>query len=393
MEFLRDTKIDFMRGRRVWFTISTLALVASMVLLFGQQRLNVGIDFAGGTQLIVKFKDEPDVDQLRGLLAQAGLTAAGIQRYGEPADREVIIKTPLKEDPADEDAEEGSRELVVESFDRALNADRDNRPDLNHLGRDGVTGMLVDANPDGIAADEPERLREHYASAADAIVDFREREGVLTAWEQLRTGTGLSTAVLEALEQRAYLGDFIVLSAENVGPQVGAELRTKGVLAVVFSLIGMLAYIWVRFELRFGLGALVASFHDVMICLGAFALAGYEFNLTTVAAFLTVVGYSVNDTVVIFDRVRENMRQTRRESLERVLNRSLNETLSRTILTSGTTLLATLALFVLGGEVIRGFAFVLLIGVIMGTYSTMFMASPVVLWWENRFGGGRRSAT
>jgi preprotein translocase subunit SecF len=178
---------------------------------------------------------------------------------------------------------------------------------------------------------------------------------------------------------------------ENVGPQIGEELKTKGILAVVMSLIGMLAYIWLRFELRFGIGALMASVHDVLVCLGLFALAGFEFNLTTIAAFLTLVGYSVNDTVVIFDRVRENMNKNRRQPLIEVMNESLNQTLSRTVLTSGTTLLAVTCLLIFGGDVLRGFAFVLTVGIVVGTYSSVYIASPFALLWEQMFGSDRRA--
>jgi preprotein translocase subunit SecF len=188
------------------------------------------------------------------------------------------------------------------------------------------------------------------------------------------------------------VGTFALLGAENVGPQVGRELRIKGIWAVILSLVGMLVYIWIRFELRFGIGAVLASFHDVMVVLGLYALMDYEFNLTTVAAFLTLVGYSVNDTVVIFDRVRENLRLTRRVPLLEVINRSVNETLSRTVLTSGTTLLATTALFIWGGDVLRGFAFVLTAGIIVGTYSSVYMASPFVILWEELFSRRRAAA-
>jgi preprotein translocase SecF subunit len=156
------------------------------------------------------------------------------------------------------------------------------------------------------------------------------------------------------------------------------------VLAVVLSLLGMMAYIWWRFEFRFGVGAMIASAHDVIVTLGLYALLGYEFNLTTIAAFLTLVGYSVNDTVVIFDRVRENMRKPKRLPLTQVINEAINETLSRTIMTASTTLLAVLALFLVGGEVLRGLSFVLLFGIIIGTYSTIYVASAMVLFWEGR---------
>ncbi len=190
---------------------------------------------------------------------------------------------------------------------------------------------------------------------------------------------------------KAKYPDFEVRSTENVGPQVGAELRKKGLLAVIASMLGMLVYIWFRFELRFGIGALMAVVHDVLVTLGLFAIFGFEFNLTTVAAFLTLVGYSVNDTVVVFDRVRENMRRSRRAPLVEIMNLSLNQTLSRTLLTGGTTLTACLALMILGGEVLSGFAFILFVGVIVGTYSSIYIASPFALLWEKYFGREARA--
>jgi preprotein translocase subunit SecF len=177
---------------------------------------------------------------------------------------------------------------------------------------------------------------------------------------------------------------FEVRRIESVGPKVGKELRQKGAWSVIAATIMMGVYIWVRFELRFGLGAVVALIHDVLVTIGALMIANYEFDLTIVAALLTVVGYSVNDTVIVCDRVRENMRKIKRESLESIINTSINETLSRTIITTGTAILVLLALFILGGGVIRPFAFALLVGFFSGVYSTIFIASPVVLMWEKR---------
>ncbi|PYQ54842.1 MAG: protein translocase subunit SecF [Acidobacteria bacterium] len=177
-----------------------------------------------------------------------------------------------------------------------------------------------------------------------------------------------------------------MLGIENVGPQIGGELRRQGFLAVVMSMLGMLAYIWFRFELRFGIGAVMASIHDVVVTLLFFWAFGFEFNLITVAAFLTLIGYSTNDTAVIFDRVRENMRKSRRKPLIEVMNESINETLSRTIMTGGLTFLTVLALLILGGDVLRGFAFVMTVGIIVGTYSSVYVASPFALLWERYFG-------
>ncbi|MGN6733501.1 MAG: protein translocase subunit SecF [Candidatus Binatia bacterium] len=194
----------------------------------------------------------------------------------------------------------------------------------------------------------------------------------------------LSELIKEKLTKQFGSGGFEIRRIESVGPKVGSELRQKGALSVIAATIMMGVYIWLRFELRFGLGAVVALIHDVLVTIGALIVANYEFDLTIIAALLTVVGYSVNDTVIVCDRVRENMRKIKRESLETIINTSINETLSRTIITTGTAILVLLALFVLGGGVIRPFAFALLVGFFSGVYSTIFIASPVVLLWEKR---------
>ena len=176
-----------------------------------------------------------------------------------------------------------------------------------------------------------------------------------------------------------------VRRVEMVGPQVGEELRRKGLLAIIYAMIGILFYITWRFEFRFALGAVAALFHDVIITVGIFSLTGREFTLPVLAAILTIVGYSLNDTIVVYDRIRENLRKMVRKKLELVINTSINETLSRTILTSGTTLFVVLALLILGGGIIHDFAFALIIGVIVGTYSSIFVASPILIFWEERF--------
>ncbi len=191
--------------------------------------------------------------------------------------------------------------------------------------------------------------------------------------------SGASEILTHALQEKFGKDAFQVLRVELVGPRVGKELRERAILAVIFSTLMMGAYIWFRFELRFGIGAAVALVHDVIITMGALSLLNYEFDLTVVAALLTVVGFSVNDTVIVSDRIRENLRKFRRESLPEIVNRSINETLSRTILTTGTAVLVILALFFLGGNVIRAFAFTLLVGFLIGTYSSIYIASPIVL--------------
>jgi preprotein translocase subunit SecF len=198
----------------------------------------------------------------------------------------------------------------------------------------------------------------------------------------------ISTKVQKGLVGKFGEQAFEVRRVETVGPKVGKDLRQKAILAVLFSTIMMGVYIAFRFEPRFGLGAATALLHDVIITAGALSLLNYEFDLTTVAALLTVVGFSVNDTVIVCDRIRENMRKMRREGLASIINKSINETLSRTIITTGTAVLVVIALFLLGGEVIHGFAFALLVGFIIGTYSSIYVASPIVLWFER---GGQKA--
>jgi len=384
MEIFTDTNINFMKYRRQWTTVSIVLVLLSLFVVLVRGHLNLGIDFAGGTQLTIKFAEAPQVDELRGLLSDAGIGDAQIQRYGAEIDNEVIIKTPVIKG-----SEEGSREQIVAVLNTAFNGDGSGF-DLNQRGADSLTAHLVSLDPDAVG-DDDEARQAHYSEVAAHIMTLRQRDGLLTSWSDLDGEVVISGAVRRALEASAEIGTFAVLGAENVGPQIGKELRSKGLWAVGLSLFGMLMYIWFRFELRFGISALVAVVHDVLVTLGLFALMRFEFNLTTVAAFLTLVGYSVNDSVVVFDRVRENLMRSRVEPLVDLMNRSINQMLSRTILTSGTTLLAVGSLLFLGGEVLRGFGFIMTVGVIAGTYSSIYIASPFALLWEDWFGRAART--
>jgi preprotein translocase subunit SecF len=384
MEFFRDTNIQFMKYRKYWVVVSVVLLVISIFAVFVHGKLNLGIDFAGGTQLTLKFNESPEVDRLRSLVEGTGVRDAQIQRFGAAEDNEVLVKTPSLED-----SEEGSRGLVVDSLLEAY-PPSGTGPDLNRVGPEAVADLLLNRDPDDLAALDPQGARDQYLQTAEAIIEVRRDSGLIESFDQIAGAPGVSEAALDVLRKGASIGQFAILGAENVGPQIGAELRQKGIMAVLSSLIGMLAYIWFRFELRFGIGALVAVVHDVLIVLGFYALADFEFNLTTIAAFLTLIGYSVNDTVVVFDRVRENLRRSRSRTLEETMNLSINQTLSRTVLTSGTTLLALGCLLFLGGDVLRGFAFILTVGIVVGTYSSIYVASPFALLWEQVFGGAAR---
>jgi preprotein translocase subunit SecF len=384
MELLRHTNIDFMKYRKHWITVSIILMAVGALAIigafFGFEPLNFGIDFAGGTQMTLRFRQRPEVDDLRKLLEGAGMGAAMIQRYGDAGSNDVMIKTAVSKG-----TEEGNRDHIVAALDRKFNQGQSGKPDLNRIDSAGITQLLLQSDPDHVAAQGVAAARTHYEAAAEALLKERRKDGIFKGWDRV-TAAGVSPAVAAALQQSAYLGDYGVLGVENVGPQIGRELRSQGFWAVALSLLGMLCYIWFRFELRFGIGAVMASLHDVLVTFGLFSLFRFEFNLTTVAAFLTLIGYSVNDTVVIFDRIRENMRKSRRRPLLEVMNESINQTLSRTIMTSGLTLLTCAALLALGGDVLRGFAFVMTIGIIVGTYSSIYIASPFALLWEQLFG-------
>jgi len=195
---------------------------------------------------------------------------------------------------------------------------------------------------------------------------------------------GFSLQILNALEQTYEKGNVDVRRVEMVGPQVGKDLRNKGLQALLYALLGILVYVSWRFEFRFAVGAIIALAHDVMITLAAFSVFGKEIDLPIIAAFLAIIGYSLNDTIIVYDRIRENLGKHHKENFAFIVNRSINETLSRTLLTSGTTLLVVLALFVLGGGVIHNFAFAMLVGILVGTYSSIFVASPILIYWEER---------
>ncbi len=384
MDFLRNTKFDFMKYRRFWMAFSAVVMVLGLVAVFFLDRLNLGIDFAGGTQLTLKFREQPDLQELRALIAGAGVGEPQIQRFGAAGANEVMVRTPIVEG-----SEEGSSARLLELLGGRYNAEAAGKPDLNLVGAAAVAQLLAGADPDNVGGD-PAGLQARYQATAEALMAARKEAGIFASWEEVAAAPGLSPAAAEVLRRDAALGSFALLATENVGPQVGSELRRRGLLAVFGALIGMMLYIWVRFELRFAVGATMAGLHDVLITLGIYAMMGYEFNLTTIAAFLTLIGYSINDTVVTFDRVRENMRKRRGRDMITMLNDSLNQMLSRTLLTGGTTLAASLMLWQFGGEAIKGFAFIIFAGILVGTYSSIYIASPFALLWEEWFGAGGR---
>lgn len=377
MRFFQNANYDFLKYRKHWAVVSTLLSLLGLSVVVFHRGLNVGIDFQGGTQIVAQFLKPPTADELRKSMAEAGLGDATIQGYGSQNPDQFMIRTRLHGNQ-----EEGQEQEIIGALDKIYNPGNHPSFDINKGGAEGLAALLFEADPLQLKAGDPTAARDAYTEVAQSILAVR-RQGVVRDFQQLASVKGMTPEILQALKQRTYIGNFAVLSREVVGPTVGAELRQRGILAVVMSMLAMLVYIWIRFELRFGIGAVIALIHDVLVTLGLYALFGFEFNLTTIAAFLTLVGYSVNDSVVVFDRVREMLRKSRRMPFEKLLNDAVNMTLSRTILTASSVFLACLALLFLGGEVLRGFSFVMTVGVIVGTYSSVFVAASFALLWEN----------
>jgi len=384
MDIVKNPNVDWLGLKWIFISISLvlMVIVAVSVLSGG---LNLGVDFTGGTLVYVTFTEEPQLERIRQTLSQADLQAEEVIRFDELSRNEVQIRMMGVED-------EEAQDLTLESNQvfEALRQEYDKsqvetgRLDLNNVSRSALSARLQELNPENSSEEQPlSESSEHYRELADKIIDYRtDQSGLIGDFSELDS-LEIPTAVVKTLSEESYLGSFTVISVESVGPKVGQELRTRARTAVGLSLLGMLLYIAFRFWPIYGFAALVALFHDVFITLGAFSLTQREISLTVVAALLTLVGYSINDTIVVFDRVRENLRLMRRSDLGTIINASINQTLNRTIMTSGMTFLAVFSLYLFGGQVLQGFSFALVIGIIVGTYSSIAIASPIVLWWQS----------
>lgn len=296
IEIIKNTKIDFM-GKRVYaLTFSAVLSIIGLMAIVQVARgvANLGIDFAGGAAIQVRFNEYVPLQEIRQALTQGGIADFDLQDL--ITENKVLVKTK---------------------------------------------------------------------KGGETLGDFSEK-------------------IVSILSQRFSENKFTVDSATEIGPKVGARLRKNALLAIIAAVIGILIYIWWRFQFRFGIGATIATFHDVLAVLGVFYILNREINLIVVSALLMIAGYSLTDTVVVFDRIRENMKKMHKESAYTTINQSINEVLSRTIITSLTTLFAASALFLFGGEVIHDFALAIMLGIIIGTYSSIFVASPIVLMWEKK---------
>jgi preprotein translocase subunit SecF len=382
VEFFRNPNIDFLGKKWYFLAFSLVFSVAGIFSMLFWHGIPWGVDFRGGTLVYVKFAHTPDDNAIRAAMDRANLRNAKIQRFGQASNNEVLI---------DLDVQETNEQALDRGKTQIINALETNAPsgkqDLNNASSLTIKNFLVEKDPLRLGSEAEQK----YMAQAQAIVNFRDKSqgGVLSSMDQLKAVA--DPAVVSALSEGFFLSDFGVRNVEIVGPQVGGQLRKQALLATIYSLLGMLIYLGFRFEWIYGIAAVVTVFHDTLITVGAFSLTKTDVSLTVIAAILTLIGYSNNDTIVVFDRIRENIKLMRREKLSDIVNRSINQTLSRTILTAGLTFLTVLALYLFGGEVLHGFSLALVIGILIGTYSSIAIAAPILVAYQDwRLGRGKR---
>lgn len=379
MQIFKKPNFTFMKYKFFAFALSGIIITVGIVNITTKKGLNYGIDFAGGTLIQIRFINPFPIADLRQSLSNIGLGNSKIQEV-EKGQREFIIRTMLPEEDVDQELEAhvimGNKVVETLKKDEDRLASEKGLKDLNDIEKNQLTYIFQTSFPD-----KAEEL-------AEKIIDFREsaeQKGIIENLNQLTTELEISPEAIELLKEKTYLGSMSIKRRETVGPQVGHELRRKATQATIWALIGMLIYIGIRFKFAYGVAAILTLAHDVLITMGLFSLTNREINLPVIAAIMTIVGYSLNDTIVIFDRVRDNIKILRKLDFESILDTSINQTLSRTVITSGTTLLTVAALYFFGGEVINDFAFTMMIGVIIGTYSSIYQSCSILLFWKKIF--------
>jgi preprotein translocase subunit SecF len=385
MEFFHNPQIDWMGKNKYFITLSVILLIIGIVSIIARRGLQYGVDFRGGTMVYVKFAHAPNLDAIRHALNQENLKSPKLQPYGTSSEHQFIVSLDLQS-TAHYNAIDKGKADIIDALNKLYGKKAAGRLDFDTASSDQIATHLLSDDPLGLAAKGAGNASTTYNSLAAAAVNFRNESphlGVISSWQDLTAVPGVTPPVISALRKSFYLSGFSIFNSQIVGPQVGSKLRQQALYVVLAGLAAMLVYVWFRFELIFGVAAVIATFHDVLITLGIFTLLDKSMSLTVIAAFLTLIGYSMNDTIVTFDRIRENMHLNRRENFRDLINRSINQVLSRTILTSGLTFLAVVALYLFGGQVLNGFSLVLLIGVLIGTYSSFAIASPLVLVWES----------
>jgi preprotein translocase subunit SecF len=392
IELFKQPNIDWMGKAKYFFLLSGALLVVGWAAIFFKGGIKYGIDFRGGTNVDVRFAQPPNIDQLRKGLQAQGLGNSEIQSISDianPNSNEVMIFVE-QTGQMDQALDEG-KSKVLTALNATYGSSTSSKTDFNSVTPTALANFLAQKDPLGLSVSAGDK----YQQLAKSLLDYRDKNsnGIITNFDALANAPSATPAVITVIKDNFSLGPFAVRDVAIVGPKVGGELRNQAIRVTLYALAGMLVYIAFRFEWIFGVAAVLAVFHDVLITLGLFKIFGFEISLTVIAALLTLVGYSMNDTIVIFDRIRENNRLLRKESFASVVNKSINQTLSRTILTSGLTFLTVLVLFLMGGQVLRAFAFALVVGIVVGTYSSFGIAAPLVVAWHQRRGHGAATGT
>jgi len=377
MQLFKTPNINFMKYKYFAFVLSGVVITAGIINVTAGKGFKLGVDFSGGTLIRVMLKNPTPISELRQSLRDVGLGGSSIQEI-EKGKREYQIRTMLPETKKEEEQELEAHDIMGSRVIEALKTKEDNQSltgglkDLNSVDARDLASLLELSFPDEAEQD------------AQKIISFRARNAIIQDFSQLEA-EGISQKVSAFLKEKTFLGSLTVLSKETVGPQVGRDLQRKAKQATVWALMGMLVYIAFRFKLAYGVSAIITLTHDVLVTMSIFSFTNREISLPVIAAVLTIVGYSINDTIVTFDRVRDNLKIMRKSPFEEILNASINQVLGRTVITSGTVFLTLIALFLFGGEVINDFAFTMLIGTIEGVYSTVYQSCPIVYFWQKIF--------
>ena len=386
MEIFKQTNFDFLGKKWPFIAFSLLLTLAGLVSLMVKHGPKYGIDFNGGALMNVNFVQRPSADKIRTAVHSRIKGEIEVQEITNT--QQVLISTSARNDAG----LQAVRNDMLGALNSAFNPNAGSKLDLNQATQESLAGALRDPLQQAGVALSGEQVQQ----LAGRILHYRDtppRSGLIRNIAELSSIGGVTPKVIGVLRSSAFLGQFHIGGVEVVGPKIGKDLRQQAINVVLIALAAMLVYIAFRFEWIYGVAAVIAVFHDTIITIGLFSLFNKQIDLTVIAALLTLVGYSMNDTIVVFDRIRENLRLNMRGSFSDIVNASINQTLSRTILTSGLTFLTALSLWIFGGQVLNGFSFALVIGIIVGTYSSVFIASPILIFWQNLAEGRRKGSS
>jgi preprotein translocase subunit SecF len=405
IEVFRDIKYDFLEKKRLCLSLSCAVLLIGVASVLwplldgnpGTHAFNMGVDFTGGTIVSAKFTQHPEPNQIRAAIEKQGIEGSKVtiqpvsEQIGMAPKNEVLIRLPnlltveRREGESETaarataDADIGGQKIraALASFNDPATTEL--KTDLNLISRDRLKEELMRLDPLNSTG-------TRYEEIATSIINYREKDrgGLIGSVSEIKSLGDIEPQLGRALDENFFAGVVAIKSTDDVSPQVGADLRNRAIYVTLIACAGMMLFVAFRFKSwGFGIGGVTAVFHTVLITLAFFSITKLEIDLTVIAALLTLVGFQMNDMIVVFDRIREMRSSRRRDSLKQVTNDAINETMSRTVITNGLAFLTVLALVFFGGDVLKSFAWALFVGVVVSTYSTIYIASPVLLWWED----------